>query len=66
VILIDASSSAILAAIHPRTQFQLTNMGKVYARSFYDLDSTSYFLDPANAAGSIALAVAGSVGIGNQ
>jgi len=41
-------------------------MGKVYARSFYDLDSTSYFLDPANAAGSIALAVAGSVGIGNN
>ena len=58
-----ASSNDIMAASASGiTKFRLTNGGAVYAASFYDLDNTSYFIDPA--ATNISLATVGKVGIG--
>ncbi len=65
--LITASSSAYPGQTpsgggDKRTQFRVTNGGTVYARSFYDLDNSAYFLDPANTGN--ALIVNGNIGIG--
>ncbi len=70
--LIVASSSAI--GNNPqRTQFQVSGVGAVYTRIYYDLDNSSYYLDPAaaglslNLAGSASLssALTFSAGAGN-
>jgi|GEM_PF-1069582 len=53
--LIAASSSGNL-------QFKVSNTGVITAHSFYDLDNTAYYLDPA--ASGTSLTVAGNVGIG--
>ncbi|MDO8650388.1 MAG: hypothetical protein Q7K33_03740, partial [Candidatus Berkelbacteria bacterium] len=65
--LITASSSAYPGQTpsgggDKRTQFRVTNQGAVYARSFYDIDNSAYFLDPASTGN--ALIVNGNIGIG--
>ena len=57
--LITASSAATPS--FGRTQFRLTGDGKLYARSYYDLDNSAYFLDPA--ATGTSLTTVGSIGI---
>jgi len=58
----NSANDIFTASASGTTQFKLTNSGSIYARSFFDLDTTSYFLDPA--ATSTSLTTAGAVGIG--
>lgn len=53
------SGDIIAASASGATQFRVTNAGVAYARSFYDLDNSTYFLDPG--ATGTSLRTAGSV-----
>jgi len=55
--ILTASTSGI-------TKFYLTNTGALYGASFYDIDNTSYFLDPA--ATGTSLTTIGGIGIGTS
>ena len=64
--IIVASSSATPGAVNQggqmaRTQFEVSNVGGVYGKTFYDLNNPAYYLDPA---GGTSLLTSGSVGIG--
>ncbi len=52
----------LTASTSGTTKFYLTNAGVLYGASFYDIDNSSYFLDPA--ATGTSLTTYGSVGIG--
>ena len=57
-----STNDVFTASSSGATQLYLTNGGALYARSFYDLDNSSYFLDPA--ATGTSLQTVGSIVVG--